>query len=145
MLARCSRSLVNRSLPRPFTLVTACGVVCFPAAVISLAARISPLLLLQQYMSGDDVADGKGGKNERIQPEIGKAKPLGKGADADRLEPGPWKRQAHRSCLAGECRHGHQQAGKVRSGNDRDNGGGKNGAHLCPREGREEQAEGARR
>src|SRR6476659_4570869 len=98
MLARCSRSLVNRSLPRPFALVTACGVVCVPAAAISLAARISPLLFLQQYMSDNDVADGKGCENERIQPEIRIAEHLGEGADADRLEPGPWKRQAHRSC-----------------------------------------------
>ena len=49
-------------------------------------------------MSGNEETDRKSRKHERIEPEIGIGQAFGEGADADRLEPGRWKRQADQPC-----------------------------------------------
>src|SRR3974390_2255296 len=97
MLARCVSSLPSQLLLGRRALINAWGDVCCRVATISLA-DISPLLLLEHYVSGNEVADRKQHKDKRVEPEIRKSEPLGKGADADRLEPSRWKRKADRPC-----------------------------------------------
>src|SRR6516162_8197245 len=99
MLARCWRSLPVPLLQGRFGSAAACGVACSCAFAAGLATDISGLLLAQQYMSGNEVADREDRKDERIEPEIGKAQSFGEGADADRLEPGRRKHQADQLSL----------------------------------------------
>src|SRR6266481_10213918 len=102
MLARCTRSLANRWLLGRFALITPWEVDCSGAPAAWLAPDISGLLLLQQYLRGHEVDEHEGRKDERIEPQIGKAECLGEGADGDGLEPGRWKHQANESSLASE-------------------------------------------
>ncbi len=60
-------------------------------------------------MSGNEEADREDRKDEHIEPEIGIAESFGEGADADRLKPSRWKRQANQPSLASERGHGHEQ------------------------------------
>src|SRR5262245_65915707 len=108
MLARCTRMLASRLPLGRFVLVTPCEV----APADGVATDISALLLLQHCLRGKEVDEREGRKDERIGPEIRKPESFGEGADADRLEPGRWKHQAHEPSLASKGGHGHQQTGK---------------------------------
>src|SRR5262245_23107852 len=109
MLARCTRSLASRLLLGRFALVIPGGA----APADGVATDISGLLLLQHCLRGKEVDERESRKDERVEPEIGKPKSFGEGADADWLEPGRWKHQPDKPSLAGEGGHGHQQAGKI--------------------------------
>src|SRR6476660_8856423 len=120
MLTRCPLSLANalgcRGLDSP------CGVVCFCTVAVWLAAVISGLLLLQQYLRGNEVDEREAHKDEHIKPQIGETECLVEGPDADRLEPGRRKCQADKPSLAGQGGHGNEQTGKVHRRDDRENG-----------------------
>src|SRR5271167_304456 len=72
---------------------------------------ISGLLFPEHQRRHGEKGDGKARQRQVVEPELGKAEPLGEGADADLLEPGRRKAEADGAPGAGKRRDRNEQPG----------------------------------
>src|SRR5262245_57218663 len=84
---------------------------------------MSPLLLVENDPGSQEVDEEKAREYQQIGPEILQPQCLGEGPDTDGLIPGRGKGKAQQPSAAGEGRDGHQQAGKIRGRDNRDDDG----------------------
>src|SRR5262245_53522109 len=125
MLAKCRNSTPARFGFDRLTCLASSAVARSGAPAACVVADMSALLLGQQQVCSDKIADPKHREDQGIDPEIGIAQSFRESTDTDWLKPGRWKHQPNEPPTACEGGYGHEQTGKVHRGNDGQNCGRK--------------------